>query len=197
MEYTIEILKIIISWPLAVFILGLFFIFTFKSPISDFFRRIVRGEAYGVRIEASAPTEQQKAVGETQKYPSKDEIEKYVAENPTQVIRDYLRLSNGYHFERAYNLIYGTQLDVLEDLEKKGSEGEKYINLINFYNEFQRRSNLQSTQYADYLGFLGSMKFIEYKGSDTDLTVHITPFGVNFLSYIRGQYSNAYKYRAY
>jgi len=193
----LEFSKIVISWPLAVFVLGLLFIRTFREPISDFFRRIVRGEAYGVRVEAATPSEQRKEAQQSQSFRTPDEVERYVKENPKKLITEYQRLLNGYWFERAYNLIYGTQVALLEYLQGKGTDGEKYVNLVGFYNEFVSRSHLQTTQFADYLAFLAEVRFTEYKGQHTDITVHITPYGINFLSYIKGQYPTAYKYRPF
>lgn len=193
----LQFAKIVISWPLAVFVLGLLFIRTFREPISDFFRRIIRGEAYGVRIEAATPSEQRKEAQQSESFRTPDEVERYVKENPKQVITEYQRLLNGYWFERAYNLIYGTQMALLQYLQVKGTEGEKYVNLFRFYNDFVFRSKLQKTQFADYLGFLAEIRFIEYKGQDTDLTVHITPYGINFLSYIQAQYPTSYRYRPF
>lgn len=193
----LEFVKVIISWPIAVFVLGLLFIRTFKDPISDFFRRIVRGQAYGVRVEAATPSEQRKEAQESEAFKTPDEVEKYVKENPKEVIAQYLRVQNGYWFERAYNLIYGTQISLLEYLQTKGADGDKYVNLVPFYTEFLSRSKFQTTQFADYLAFLAEMRFIEYEGQDTDLKVHITPYGINFLSYIQGQYSTSYKHRPF
>lgn len=193
----LEYVKALVTWPLAVFILGVIFIRTFREPISDFFRRIVRGEAYGVRLEAATPSEQKKEAEESEAFKTPDEIEKYVKENPKEVIEQYLRVQNGYWFERAYNLIYGTQISLLEYLQTKGTDGEKYVNLVPFYTDFLSRSKLQTTQFADYLGFLAQMRFIEYEGQDTDLTARITPYGTNFLSYIQGQYTTSYKYRPF
>jgi len=101
-----------------------------------------------------------------------------------------------YWFERTFNIIYGTQIDLLEYLSAKGTDGDRYVNLLVFYNEFVKRSGLASTQMADYLGYLHSMRFVEYRGEGSDLIVKITPYGVNFLSYIKGQYPSTYKYKA-
>ncbi len=193
----LDFAKIVISWPMAVFLLGLLFIKTFRAPISEFFRRIVRGEAYGVRFEAATPSEQSKEVLDSKSFPSLDEVEEYIQKNPKEVIREYVRLLNGYWFERIYNVIYGTQISLLEYLQEKEATGEKYVNLVRFYNEFLLQSKLETTQFADYLAFLVDTGFIEYKGQGADLTAHITPYGINFLSYIKGQYSTIYKYRPF
>lgn len=189
-------LQVLLSWPVITLILGLVFIKLFKESISDFFKRIVKGEAYGVRLEASHPMEQKKETKEAG-HPQPDEFEKYIRENPKAVLTEYLRVFNGYRFERACNIIYGTQVDLLEYLSTKGTDGEKYVNLNQFYNEFLKRSNVATTQMADYIGFLKEMQFIEYLESSNDITVRITPLGINFLSYIKVQYPTSYKYKPF
>ena len=62
------------------------------------------------------------------------------------------------------------------------------MNLVRFYNDFVNRSGLQTTQMADYVGFLKDARFIAFFGDGQDVRVHITPTGVNFLSYVKGQY---------
>lgn len=196
-EIILRYLQVILSWPAVFLISFLIFIKRFKEPISDFFRRIVKGEAYGVRIEASSPLEQRREAKEAPQSQSQDEIERYVGENPKEVIRVHLKLLNGIRFERAFNIIYGTQINLLEYLSTKGTEGDKYINLVGFYHEFVKRSGLASTQMADYLGFLEDMRFIEFVGEGSELSIRITPHGVDFLSYIKGQYPLMYNYKPF
>ena len=192
----LEYLQVILGWPVVTLILGVIFLKWFKDPISDFFRRVVRGEAYGVRIEASSPSEQREEIKDTPQLPQ-DQIEKYIKDNPKEVIVEYGRLLNGYRFERAFNIIYGTQMDLLEYLSTKGTAGENYINLVSFYNEFVKRSGLSSTQMADYLGFLKDMRFIELAEQNKVWNVKISAYGVDFLSYIKGQYPSSYRYRPF
>ncbi len=196
-EIILKYLQVILGWPVVALILGIIFLKWFKDPISDFFRRVVRGEAYGVKIEASSPSEQRKEVKEIPQPQTHDQIEKYIKDHPKEVITEYLRLLNGYWFERAFNIIYGTQMDLLEYLSTKGTKGENYINLVSFYNEFVKRSGLASTQMADYLGFLKDMRFIEFVEENKTWSVKITAYGVDFLSYVKGQYPSSYRYRAF
>lgn len=196
-EIILKYLQVILGWPVVALILGVIFLKWFKDPISDFFRRVVRGEAYGVKIEASSPSEQRKEVKEIPQPQTHDQIEKYIKDRPKEVIKEHLRLLNGYWFERAFNIIYGTQMDLLEYLSTKGTKGENYINIVSFYNEFVKRSGLASTQMADYLGFLKDMRFIEFVEENKAWSVKITAYGVDFLSYVKGQYPSSYKYRAF
>ena len=50
---------------------------------------------------------------------------------------------------------------------------------------------------ADYLGFLVDVGFVEHVGQGHDINTKITPYGVDFLSYIKTQYPLAYKHIAF
>ena len=123
-DLILEYLKVFMSWQVVVLLLGLIF----KTPFSNFLQRLVKGEAYGVRVEASTPSEQRKEVKESSvKFQTEDAIIKYVKDNPEEVIKEFRRTINGYWFERAYNLIYGSQIELLEHLSEKGTKGNNYI----------------------------------------------------------------------
>ncbi|MBU0708807.1 hypothetical protein KJ596_03595 [Patescibacteria group bacterium] len=203
-EMVLSYLEVLLAWPVVCLILGIIFLSWFKKPISGFFSRMVKGELYGVgRLEASTPSAQRKGIRERPQetrppqLQNLTEIEQYIQNNPKAVAQEFFRTLNSYWFERSFNIIYGTQIDLLEHLSTKGDVGEKYVNLVVFYNEFIKRSKLAATQMADYLGFMKDMAFIEYTGSDTDSSVRITPRGLNFLSYIKVQYPASYRYRPF
>ncbi len=88
----LEYLKIIISWPVVSLVLGIIFLNYFKDPLSDLFRRITKGEAYGVRLEATTPAEQIKEANDLKEITPEDKIIKYVKENPSKVIEEYKRI---------------------------------------------------------------------------------------------------------
>ena len=196
-EIIFQYFQLFLGWPVIILILGIIFLKWFKEPISDFFRRLVKGEAYGVRIEASSPLGQQKEATQPPQLRTQDEIKEYVKENPERVIKEYARLLREYWFERIFNLIFGTQIELLEYLSKKGSDGDKYVNLTGFYTKFVMRAGSASYQIGDYFGFLKGMRLTEYAGEGSELSVKITPFGVDFLFYIKSQYGTAYKYRLF
>lgn len=195
-QLVLEYLAVLLSWPVATAAIAFVFFKTFKGPLADFFRRMVRGEAYGVRLEAASPAEQVQEAEQIKALPEQGQIEKWIAENPKLVLEEYQRAVNGYLFERAYNLIYGTQIQLLDHLEKKGEEGEKYVNLLPYYNDFRQRSGW-NTQFADYLNFLRTSNFVEVVGDGSDVALRITPWGVDFLSYIKTQYPGTYHIKAF
>lgn len=194
-ELVLQYLKALFNWPLVVLILG----FTFKDVFADFFRRLIKGKGYGIEIEASTPTAQRKEAKESihQSLPqADDEMERYIQTNPKAVKVEFIKVFNSYWFERAYNLIYGSQIKLLEYLAQKGAAGEKYENLLRFYSEFLEKSR-SGTQMADFIGFLIDMRFVEHLRNGDEITTKITPYGVDFLSYIKTQYSLVYKFRVF
>lgn len=195
-EIVLRYLQVILAWPIICLVLGLFFMFLFKQPISDLFRRISKGELYGARFETNSPSEQDIKTKEEPQLKTKDDLEKYIKENPKKVQEEFLRYFNGYWFEKTFNLIYGTQINLLEHLANKGSQGDKYINLMGFYNEFIKRSRF-TTQLPDYIRFLKDGRFVEFMGEGSELSVKITPYGMDFLSYIKSQYPATYKYKVF
>lgn len=47
-ETILNYIKVFLSWPVIILVLGITFFKLFKDPICDFFRRLTRAEAYGV-----------------------------------------------------------------------------------------------------------------------------------------------------
>jgi len=196
-EIILRYLGVFLAWPVIILILVVIFLKWFKAPITDFIKRLVKVEAYGSRAVAISPSEQQKKAKETLQTKSKSDIENNFRDNPNLVVAEYSRLFNWYVFEHVFNIIFGTQIDLLEHLSNKGDKGEKYINLAGFYNEFVGRAGTTSYQMNDYLGFLIIYKFLIYEGEGSELNVKITPYGVDFLSYIKTNYSVVYKYKQF
>jgi len=196
-EIILRYLEVFLAWPVIISIVVVIFLKWFKAPISDFIKRLVKVEGYGGRMEASSPSEQQKESKKALPVKSKNEIETYIRDNPNLAVAEYLRLFNHLVFEHTFNIIFGTQIDLLESLSNKGEKGERYINLVGFYNEYVRRGGNISYQMNDYLGFLIRNGFIEFEGKGSELNVKITPLGLDFLSYIKANYSLMYKYKPF
>jgi len=196
-EIILRYLEVFLAWPVIISIVVVIFLKWFKAPISDFIKRLVKVEAYGSRAEAIGPSEQQKGSKKDLPTKSKSEIEMYIRDNPNLVVAEYSRLLNWYVFEHAFNIIYGTQIDLLEHLSNKGDKGESYINLVDFYYKHINRVGTYSYMMVDYLGFLKEYKFIDVEDEGSELSVKITPYGIDFLSYIKTNYSLVYKYKPF
>ncbi len=187
-EITLEFFRVFLSWPIMILVLGLIFFCMFKESISDFLRRITKVGTQIVGIEATSPSEQSEKVKESPPATPIEELRRRIRENPDLIIKDYTNLFNSLLFERAFVIIYGTQINLLEHLSQKGEKGDMYINLIKFYNEFVKQTVTPRSSIEDYFGFLMNLNFIEYIGVGSKLSVKITPQGVNFLSYVKNQY---------
>jgi len=192
-EIILHYFEVFLGWPVIILIVFIIF----KGAISDFLRRLVKGEALGMRLEARKPFEQQKETRETLPAKSDAEIENYISDNPSLLIEEYKKVAKALMFERVFNVIYGTQISLLEHLSKKGSEGDKYINLVSFYNECIKLQRNSSYQRVNYFGFLKECAFIEYSGEGSDKIVKITPRGIDFLSYISANYPLGFKFKQY
>ncbi len=184
--------KAFLSWPVVVLVLGLIFIFTFKAQISSFLSRITEGDVYGMKFKASSSQDQSGDSEIEPPSPPDNDVKKWVVENPDKAIEEYQRVFNSYKWERAMNLIYGTQVDMLEFLSKKGDEGVMYIDLAFFHAEHQRRMQSTSYQMPDYMNFLQQHGFIDVEGADHDLKIKVTPYGLSFLSYIKATYPDTW-----
>lgn len=205
-ELVLRYIEVFLRWPMAILALGLTAMFLFRKPISDFLSRITSAGGYGIQVSAAAPqsqsapamrpgapelanvVEHQAPAQQQGPWMVPPQAIQYVQQHPAQVIEEYLRVFNGYRYERAFNLLYGTQIDLLQYLANKGTEGEAYTNLAIFYEEFRKRANDSKYQMPDYVRFLQTLGFIEYFGEQPNFRVRITPSGLGFLSYVRSEY---------
>jgi hypothetical protein len=206
-ELVLRYLDVLFRWPVAVLALGFIAILLFRRPFSDFLSRVTRAGGYGFELSAASPQSQaepakkpeapelanvveQPPLAPQQRVPMvPPQVLQYVKENPERVVEEYLRVFNGYRYERGFSLVYGTQIDMLKYLATKGTEGEAYTNLAVFYEEFRRRAPDTKYQMPDYVRFLHTLGFIEYFGEEPAFLVRITPSGLGFLSYIRAEYA--------
>jgi len=193
---TLEYLKVFLSWPVVVLALGLLFLYNFKHQISNFLSRVTEGEAYGMKFKANSPQDSALTTDTEHVIPENDAI-KWVTENPEKAIEEYNRVNNSYKWERAMNFIYGTQIDLLDALSKRGDVGELYVNLAFFLDEHQKRIGNSSYQMADYLNFLQLLGFVISEGDSNNLRIKITPYGLSFLSYIKASYADTWNKKPY
>lgn len=208
-ELVLRYLDVLLRWPLAIFAPGLTGMLLFKKPISDFLSRITSAGGYGIQLSAASPqsqaaeikpeapelanvVENQPPVPQQGPPMVPPQAIQYVEQHPALVVEEYLRVFNAYRYERALNQIYGTQIDMLQYLATKGTEGDDYTNLVVFYEEFRRRAADSKYQMPDYVRFLHTLGFIEYFEDQPNFRVRVTPAGLGFLSYIRGEYPLTY-----
>ncbi len=187
-EMVLRYIDVFLSWPMTVLFVSLIFIFKFQGSISGFLGRLTHGEAYGFRVAAASPSEQTRAIERA----TSEQYNQQSTQDNQQLLAAYQRLLKLFMFEKSYNIIYGSQIFLLEHLESRGDVGEKYINLVGFFERFKQQSNSHAAMFDEYLSFLKTSTLIELKDGD----VKITPLGVDFLSYLRASYT-AYRLKPY
>jgi len=193
----LQYLKVLLSWPVITLILVMSFFKLFKDPISDFIHRLIKGEIGSVKLQATSPADQKKEAEEFPPIQPKNELELYVKKYPGEAIKTIIEISRNLRFEKIFNIIYGTQINLLTHLSTKGKSGDKYINLAFYYHDYISRSKFYSAKIEDYFGFLGSIQMIKFFGEGNDVSVRITPEGINFLSYIKKEYPAIFNYKPF
>jgi hypothetical protein len=194
-EMILRYIRVFVDWPLLTLVLVLTTLKRLHEPLAALLNRIGSLEGYGIRVSTIEPAQQRRELDAGLEPKTQDALLEFVKKNPEEVAKYHLRLANGYQFERAFNLIYGSQLELLEYLQVKADAGEKYVNLLQFFQTFLKRGGPQATQFADYLSFLRNFHFIEYVDREGDQHVRITPFGVDFLSYLHAQYPTGFPFK--
>lgn len=190
-----EIIEIVFRywpWPILVFV----FIMMFKKQISEILQRLKTLKIFGTVLETGIPPEQKKEEIAKSLPPEKEIIKDVGDEDREIMTKKYTELLKKYLFELTLNVIYGTQMDLLESLSKKGTLGEKYNDLKKFYYYFIAKSKLVvTTTETKYFEYLKGVRYIEYVGEGEEQIVKITPLGLNFLSYVKELYLKTYRDR--
>lgn len=200
MEFIREIVELIYmlrhwAWPIVFFIVFLIFIMMFKKQISEFLQRLKTLKIFGTVLETGIPPEQQVKRVKKSLPKSREEIGMSIKKKNAKsklALKEYSMLLEKYGYEKSFNSIYGSQIDLLEHLLKKETLGEKYINLRNFYNRYyiqwKSKYTAKPTSMETYLEFLEGYGYIKYVGEGYERIVKITQRGNDFLSYIKDQY---------
>jgi len=139
---------------------------------------------YGAAVEASEP---QKMDPQKSALPIAP-----VADSSTKTEPNYPEL---YLFERAYNFIYGTQIDLLSFVANSAEGKINFENARNFYQEFLKRSGNQNVSIDQYIGFLVSNKFLERL--DAGKSLRMTELGKKFLAYVLLGYPFAFRFKPF
>jgi len=195
-EIILRYLQVLLNWPfLGACIISIFMIL-FKKRIDDFLGRLVRGKVGTFSFEAS-PKNQEKSINIVKAQEPNKKLLKTKEDEAIISYTEYSRIYKLYIFERAFNVIFGTQISLLKYLNSIAGKGEKLSNLIIYYNEYlKKRINTKSSPYSEYIGFLEAYGFIQITPTkEYDSIVKITQRGVEFFNYIKSQYSALYEYK--
>ncbi len=196
-EIVLSYIQVLLNWPFLGACLIFTFIIIFKKRIDDFLSRLVKGKVGGFSVEATKPLKQENVIKEDKIKNPKDRAIEYMKNCPEGAFKEYVHTYNAYFFERTFNIIFGSQIDLLEYLADKEDKSEKYINLYTFYNSFMKKTIPPRVTFDQYLDFLENGKFTKIIIEENEKIVEITSYGLNFLSYIQSQYPARYKNRAF
>ena len=195
-----ELLKAV-SWQHLAFIFALFFIFTFRQPLSDLIRRVTSISKDG--LTAGTPPEAQREHDHESAQQLLDIIgSSIVIEELENRIKSDLTAKNLstegssvkvltrhlagtqllLSFEQIHNFIFGSQIFLLKKLNEVTGQG-RHISFVHEHINHIRRiypGELQEWSNEEYLSFLTLRSLI----IQHDEQVHITNLGVEYLTWI-------------
>jgi hypothetical protein len=223
----LEYLKVLLSWPPIALVIAIIFITRFRAAINDFLNRLIEGNIFGQTLKAApphqipvevgvaedrlmqaaaaksdggAPTQAQETIQlppALANDPHAQAAVAYVRNNPAQTVIEYKRILFSYNSERLFNLIYGTQVALLEFLAFRHDQSTTLPQIAQFHREHQAKSGQSDYQLRDYVGFLVSYGVVSVEGSPDQQVYKISQHGVEFLSYIKASYPLVWNQRAW
>ena len=198
-----SIIKLIISfgWPHVSLIFALIFIFVFKRPISVFIGRIKSVGKEGLKTESIQTVEieekRKQAVEELMKFGDSNvtnELENFIRQDLVNrglatdsdtvkvLIRHLAATQLALDFEQIYNIIFGSQIFLLRQLNEAAGVGLDHDAIKSHFEHVQGlfSEQLNSWTLEQYLSFLFGRTLITIK----DNNYHLTIKGVDFLIWI-------------
>lgn len=188
----LEYLRVII-WPIVVLTAA----FSFRSDISSFLRRLIRGknpllgewEASPEAIQQQENTQREvtQPMGEAfAEITVQKEAEIRALQNNNQQLIDALTKAQiELDFERIYNLIFANQIDLLNEVNTLGGEvALEYVgaHLAKVHQVFE---GVKDWDIFKYLEYLINNQLVEYKtGVGNFISITITVKGRAFISYL-------------
>lgn len=170
----LEYLKILLTWPPIV--LGIFWLF--RADLASFLNRVIKGNFFGQSVEAAPLVTQNTSKSrepdileekvsqnnqgsggdfippELKTEPHIDEWIAWVKHNPGYMIQEYRNVLFKYNAERLFNLIFGSQINMLTFLASHSNERFKLSDLSKFHKEFQEKTPDSPYQINEYMAFL-------------------------------------------
>lgn len=189
----INSLDISVTWHFFAFILLL----VYRKQIANLLTRLIKGKVGSFSFEATPPKQEKVIIENNNKNP----LIQMMKDDPENAYHEILKLYKDYFYERSFNIIYGTQINLLDHLDKKPDKSEKYnFIFIKFYFKHLGKKPKTKKPYNQYLDFLEINKFIEILNANktnNEKILKITPSGIKFLSYIKTHYPERYKHRPF
>jgi hypothetical protein len=192
----------ILSWPAAFVILGIIVIFRFSPYIANLIGRIIKISKDGIelgRINGQRHKEQVSAKDLMKIFDNKLllEVEGWIKseldkikhdsseEKETLLIKLYASEKIARHFDQTYNLIFGSQIRALQQLNSFAGQLVSSNEIRFFYNEASLNNPLFYSSYSfdSWLAFMHSSVLIIRLGDSIGITVR----GQEFLKYLIDQ----------
>lgn len=197
------------AWPAAVVILGLAGMLIFRRPLLGFFSRTTSLAVWKGKVEVSAaPQVTAQSEGNEELMKAFDNALLVVDEQAINadlekrglagritaipvLVRHLAAARIALHFERAYSIVWGSQLAILQHVNTLGETGASMESLKPFYLQAAATYPQIYQKYAfeAYMGFLASQMLVEIKKDHAFITL----VGREFLRWLIGEGRTLYK----
>lgn len=199
----LEYLAVFLSWPPLVFFLGCICIFTFKHEIAHFFFRLNHAEFAGASLTASDLP--QRPVGKTDVLTSNDNDSRaeeetlnledrkrfnFIKDRPLNVLHILNKMEKELAFEKIFNSVFGTQMQLLDQLVTVVPNGISVTEEMprHFYELHIKLIAPRKPEFNDYLTFLINSNLLQIYRSPESTAYAVTNFGRDYLDYIKRNY---------
>jgi hypothetical protein len=95
--------------------------------------------------------------------------------------------------EAITNRIFGSQLALLGHLSRQPGMEDKYVNMLQFYGMHKSQTSTPLSDLPTFLKFLFDLRLIATFEKNGEWIVSLTPVGVNYVSYVHGNFPNLQK----
>lgn len=198
-ELVLKYIEVLTTWQIMAFALVVIFIFKYKQSITKVIDRINSVKVGNVELGTNQNQDLENLDIDKAIY-SKREVEelKEIKAAASGVLQESNELYVKYQWERATNLIFGTQIKLLEYLISKGEEGASFVELSKYYFEHQTLANFTESSIDKYFNFLKYFLFIEDSAINSpSQNLRITPMGIRYMDYLLANYPNIKSLRNY
>ncbi len=194
-EYTKMVLT---SWPATILTLGLVLLITQQEAIAKFIEeRLISVGPDGIRGKSNDSTEDLVLLSKQNisSNPSEEIMEESSNNTSTHLppspdgkealIKNNNELIKYLDFERIYNVIFGTQITILDALRKDPTNGILFTSIASSYEQWRQNDELlKKYSLNDYLQFLINAGLVDISESNNIRKYLIRDKGIEFLDYI-------------
>lgn len=189
-----EVLKTVLSWPPIVLIILLVAVLKFQDEIRGILKSKIEARVGNASITVY---QDQGANLEIAQKESATASTAPVGANDVVPVEIYKSLLERYKWERIFNSIFGTQIDLLFLLANNNNQPISLPQTYKFYTDHQNRAKVTTYPLSDYLNFMIQFDLIAAHTNENHASYTITKFGMNFLSYIMENYKHNWNSRPF